>query len=115
MARVKRGFKARRRRNKTLKQTEGFWGRRKSVYTVAREALDRAFVYAFRDRRRRKRDFRRLWITRINAALTSHGIVYSRFIASLSASNVLLNRKSLAEIAVRDPEGFATIVETVKK
>ncbi len=114
MARVKRGYRARRRRNRVFNAVEGFRGRRKATFAVAREALDRAWAFAYRDRRARKRDFRRLWIARINAAVRPHDLSYSRFIAGLSKTGIGLDRKSLAEIAIQDPEAFAQIVALAK-
>ena len=114
MARVKRGFKARRRRNRVLKQTEGFWGGRKNRFRQAVEVLHKAWHYAYVGRRLRKRDFRRLWITRINAAARLNGTTYGRLIHDLKTSAVDLDRKVLADIAVHDPEGFTSVVDTVR-
>ena len=113
MARVKRGFKARRRRNKILKLVKGFRGRRRTAYTVAKEAFDRSQLFAYRDRRVRKRDFRRLWIVRINAMVRSHGMSYSQFMNALKKSGCELDRRSLAEIAARDPKSFGEIVKAL--
>lgn len=109
MARVKRGFKARRRRNKVLKLAKGYRGARSKLFRSATEAVDRALNYAFRDRRVKKRDFRSLWIVRINAASRINGLSYSRFIFGLKKANVQIDRKVLADIAVTDPNGFAQI------
>jgi len=109
--RVKRGFKARRRRNRILKQAKGFRGRRKNCFKRANQAVQRALDYASRDRARKKRDFRSLWIVRINAAARLSGVSYSRFIAALSKAKVALDRKVLADIAVADPAGFAAIAK----
>lgn len=109
MARVKRGFKARRRRNKVLKLAKGYRGARSKLFRSATEAVDRALNYAFRDRRVKKRDFRSLWITRINAASRINGLSYSKFIFGLKKANVQIDRKVLADIAVTDPAGFAQI------
>lgn len=109
MARVKRGFKARRRRNKVLKLAKGYRGARSKLFRSATEAVDRALNYAFRDRRVKKRDFRSLWIVRINAASRINGLTYSKFIFGLKKANVQIDRKVLADIAVTDPNGFAQI------
>ncbi|ABK99912.1 50S ribosomal protein L20 [Pelobacter propionicus] len=109
MARVKRGFKARRRRNKVLKLAKGYRGARSKLFRSATEAVDRALNYAFRDRRVKKRDFRSLWITRINAASRLNGLSYSKFIFGLKKANVEIDRKVLADIAVSDPKGFSEI------
>jgi large subunit ribosomal protein L20 len=114
MARVKRGFKARRRRNKVLKLAKGFRGARSKLFRSATEAVDRALNYAFRDRRVKKRDFRSLWIIRINAASRLNGLSYSKFIFGLKKANVQIDRKVLADIAVTDPNGFAQIAEIAK-
>jgi len=115
MPRVKRGFKARRRRKKWLKLAKGYRGGRRRMYTKARETVMRALTYAYRDRRQRKRQFRRLWIARINAGARLHGLSYSRLIHGLSKGDVALDRKVLADIAVHDPEGFASIVEFARQ
>ena len=107
MARVKRGFKARRRRNKVLKLAKGYRGARSKLFRSATEAVDRALNYAFRDRRVKKRDFRSLWIVRINAASRINGLSYSKFIFGLKKADVQIDRKVLADIAVTDPKGFA--------
>ena len=114
MARVKRGFKARRRRNRVLKQTEGFWGGRKNRFRQAVEVLHRAWQYAYVGRKLRKRDFRRLWITRINAAARQNDTTYSRLIHDLKAADVELDRKVLSEIAVKDPAAFSAITAVAK-
>src|ERR1700712_410487 len=105
--RVKKGFKARRRRNRVLKLAKGFRGRRKNCFKRANQAVERALDYASRDRARRKRDFRSLWIVRINAAARLSGLSYSKFIAGLVKAQIGLDRKVLAEIAVSDPAGFS--------
>ncbi|HWV38364.1 MAG TPA: 50S ribosomal protein L20 [Vulgatibacter sp.] len=112
--RVKKGFKARRRRNRVLKLAKGFRGRRKNCYRRANEAVERAMNYATRDRRQKKRDFRRLWIVRINAAARQNGISYSRLIAGLHKAGSQLDRKVLADIALFDPQGFAAVVAAVR-
>jgi large subunit ribosomal protein L20 len=114
MPRVKRGVTARARHKKVLALAKGFRGRRNNVYRIAKQAVMRAGQYAYRDRRTRKRVFRSLWITRINAAAREHGISYSRFNAGLNKSAVGLDRKVLAELAVNDKPAFAAIVARVK-
>ncbi|RJO66190.1 MAG: 50S ribosomal protein L20 [Myxococcales bacterium] len=114
MSRVKRGFKARHRRNKVLKLAKGFHLARGKSFRVAVHAVEKALSYAFRDRRRRKRDFRRLWIIRINAGVRLSGLSYSRFINGLREANIELDRKVLADMAVTDPAGFKALVEQVK-
>lgn len=108
--RVKRGFKARRRRKKVLKLARGFRGGRSKLFRTAADALDKSLMYAYRDRRVRKRDFRRLWIARINAGTRMNDLSYSKFIHGLKLANVELDRKVLAELAISDPSGFAQIV-----
>ncbi|MGD2245640.1 MAG: 50S ribosomal protein L20 [Candidatus Aminicenantes bacterium] len=115
MPRVKRGPRKRIRRSKILKQAKGYWGARSRNYRTAKEAVERALLYAYRDRRTRKRDFRRLWIIRIKAAAENNGMSYSRFIHGLKESNIALDRKILADIAVHSPQTFLRIVEKVKK
>ena len=112
--RVKKGVKARRRRNRILKLAKGFRGRRKNCYKRANQAVERALDYATRDRRARKREFRSLWIVRINAAARQVGLSYSRLIAGLTKANVQVDRKILADLAWADPKGFAAIVEIAK-
>lgn len=114
MARAKRGFKGRQRKKKVLDRAEGFRGRRKNCYTVAAQAVDRALVYAYVGRKRKKRDFRSIWIQRINAACKILGMSYSRLIPALQKAGIELDRKILAEIAVSDPKGFEHIVTTAK-
>ena len=114
MARVKRGFKARRRRNRVLNQTEGYWGGRKNRYRQAVEVLHKAWQYAYVGRKRRKRDMRRLWITRINAAARQNGTTYGRLIHGLKKAEIGLDRKVLADIAVHDPAGFSAVVAATK-
>ena len=109
MPRVKRGFKARRRRKKVLKAARGFRGGHSKQYRTAESAVLRAGVYEYRDRRVRKREFRKLWIVRINAAARAHGLSYSRLMAALSKAGVVLDRKVLADMAVNDPPGFARL------
>jgi len=114
MPRVKRGVTARARHKKILALAKGFRGRRNNVFRVAKQAVMRAGQYAYRDRRNRKRVFRALWITRINAACRQHDINYSRFITGLKKANIDLDRKVLADLAVMDKPAFASIVATVK-
>ena len=114
MPRVKRGFKARRRRNKVLKLAKGYRGARSKLFRSATEAVDRALNYAYRDRRVKKRDFRALWITRINAAARENGLSYSRLIYGLKQADVALDRKIMADLAVNDPTAFGVIAETAK-
>ncbi len=109
MPRVKRGFKARHRRNKVLKLAKGYRGARSKLFRSATEAVDRALNYAFRDRRVKKRDFRALWITRINAAARINGLSYSKLIHGLKVAKVEIDRKVMADLAVSDPKGFAAI------
>ena len=114
MARVKRGVAAHRRHKRLLNQAEGRRGTRSTLIRPAREALIHALVYAYRDRRDRKRDMRRLWIERINAASRQHGVPYGRFIAGLKNAGVEVDRKILADMAVREPAAFAAMVDTAK-
>ena len=109
--RVKRGFKARRRRKKVLKLARGYRGGRSKLYRTVADAVDKALMYAYRDRRVRKRDFRRLWIARINAAARLHNLSYSKFMHGLKLADVNLDRKVLADLAISDPSGFAKIAE----
>ncbi len=114
MARVKRGVAAHKRHKRLLNRAEGRRGTRSTLIRPAREALIHALVYAYRDRRNRKRDMRRLWIERINAAARQHGLPYGRFIAGLKAAGVEVDRKILADMAVREPAAFAAMVDTAK-
>ena len=111
MARVTRGFKARRRRNKVLKLAKGFRGGRHRLYKSATEAVDRALSYAYRDRRNKKRDFRRLWITRIGAAAKLNGTSYSKLMGGLKKAGVELDRKVLSNMAILDPNSFSQVVK----
>jgi len=115
MARVKRGIIALKKRNKVLKAVKGFRGARGRTYKAANEALLHSGVYAFRDRRRRKRDFRSLWITRINAAARSEGLNYSRLMSGLKKEGLKVNRKILADLAMNDQSAFARLMEIAKK
>jgi large subunit ribosomal protein L20 len=114
MPRVKRGFKARHRRNKVLKLAKGYRGARSKLFRSATEAVDRALNYAFRDRRVKKRDFRALWITRINAAARINGLSYSKLIHGLKLAMIEIDRKVMADLAVSDPKGFAAIAAAAK-
>ncbi|NET11151.1 MAG: 50S ribosomal protein L20 [Merismopedia sp. SIO2A8] len=112
MPRVKRGNVARKRRKKILKLAKGFRGSHSKLFRTANQQVMKALRYAYRDRRNRKRDFRRLWITRINAAARLNGVSYSKLIGQLKVANIEINRKMLAQMAVLDPDGFAKVVET---
>jgi large subunit ribosomal protein L20 len=114
MSRSVAGTKRKDHRKKILGRAKGFWGRRHSNYKVAKDAIAKAMSYSYRDRRDRKGSFRRLWIARINAACRDQGITYSRFIEGLAAAQVEVDRKMLADMAVRDPAGFAAVVEKAK-
>ena len=111
MARVKRGVTSRAKHKKVLKAVKGQWGRRKNTIRVARQAMEKAMQYAYRDRRNKKRDFKSLWIQRINAGVRAEGLTYSKFINGLNKSGIKLDRKILAEIAYDNPEAFKTIVK----
>ena len=114
MARVKRGVIARARHKKIMKQAKGYYGARSRVYRVAFQAVIKAGQYAYRDRRQRKRQFRQLWIARINAAVRDEGLTYSRFIDGLAKAGITLNRKSLSNMAIEDPVAFKAVVEAAK-
>ncbi len=114
MPRAKGGPKTRARRKRVLNLAEGYWGAKSKLFRSATEAVDRALKYAYRDRKARKRDFRRLWIARINAAARLNGVTYSRFMAGLAKSGVAIDRKILADLAVTDPAGFTKLVDTAK-
>ncbi|MFN0727872.1 MULTISPECIES: 50S ribosomal protein L20 [Polaribacter] len=105
---------SRKRRKKILKAAKGYFGRRKNVYTVAKNAVEKAMTYAYRDRKNNKRNFRALWIQRINAGAREHGMSYSQFMGKVKANNIELNRKVLADLAMNNPEAFKAIVEKVK-
>jgi large subunit ribosomal protein L20 len=115
MSRVKRGVTKKARHKKILKLAKGYRGRAKNCFRIAIQKVEKALRYAYRDRRVKKRDFRALWIQRINAAVREHGLVYSRFISGLKAANIDLDRKVLSDLAIREPETFNQIVEKVKK
>jgi large subunit ribosomal protein L20 len=114
MPRVKRGVAARKRKNRILKEAKGYFGTRHSLLKTARETVHKAWKYAYRDRKQRKRDFRGLWIQRINAAAREHGLSYSRMIHGLKQAGVEVDRKILAELAVTDPKAFGDLAELAK-
>jgi large subunit ribosomal protein L20 len=114
MPRAKGGTKTRARHKKRLKLAKGYYGAKSKLFRTATEAVDKAQQYAYRDRRNRKRDFRRLWISRITAACRSHGMLYSRFIHALKKAGIELDRKVLSEMAIRDPAGFTELIDTAK-
>ena len=114
MPRATNSVASRTRRRKILKQTKGYFGRRKNVYTVAKNALEKAQQYSYRDRRTKKRNFRSLWIQRINAAARNHDLSYSEFMGLLSKKNIALNRKVLADLAMNHPEAFEAVVKKAK-
>jgi large subunit ribosomal protein L20 len=114
MPRAKGGFKTRQRRNRVLKRAEGFWGKRKNCFRSAQEAVDRALAYSYRDRRVRKREFRNLWVIRINAAARMTGLSYSKLMGGLRKAGVTLDRKVLADLAVRDAAAFNVLADLVK-
>jgi large subunit ribosomal protein L20 len=103
------------RKKKVLKQAKGYWGRRKNVWTVAKNTVEKGLSYAYRDRRAKKRDFRKLWIQRINAGVREHGLSYSSFMGRLKAAGIEINRKTLADLAMNHPDAFKAIVDKVKK
>ena len=115
MSRVKRGVTSHARHKKVLKAAEGYYGRRKSSITVAKAAVDKAGQYAYRDRRAKKRNFRALWIQRINAAVRDHGLTYGRFIDGLSKAEVAVDRKVLSDLAITEPQAFAALVAQAKQ
>ncbi len=114
MPRAKGGTKTRARHKKRLKLAKGYYGAKSRLFRTATEAVDRAQQYAYRDRRNRKRDFRRLWIARITAACRSHGLLYSQFIYALKKAGIALDRKVLSDMAIQDPGGFTKLVDTAK-
>jgi large subunit ribosomal protein L20 len=114
MARVKRGVTSHAKHKKILKAAKGFYGRRKNTVRAAKGAVDRSMQYATRDRRTKKRDFRTLWILRLNAAAREHGLTYSRFIGGLAKAGIEIDRKILADLAIREPAAFQAILEKVK-
>ena len=114
MPRSTNSVASRARRKKIMKLAKGYFGRRKNVWTVAKNAVEKGLVYAYRDRRTKKRNFRSLWIVRINAAARMHGMSYSQFMGKLKKSNIELNRKVLADLAVHNPDAFKAVVDKVK-
>ena len=114
MARVKGAMMTRKRRNKTLRLAKGYWGSKSKHFKMAKEAVMKSGNYAFRDRRAKKRDFRKLWITRISAAVKPYGMNYSRFMNGLKKAGIELNRKALSELAIQDAQAFAALVEQAK-
>jgi large subunit ribosomal protein L20 len=114
MPRVKRGVAKRRRHNRILKEAKGYFGSRHRLFKVARETVERAWTYAYRDRKQRKRTFRSLWIARINAAAREHGLSYSQLIDGLNKAGVEIDRKNLAELAATDPQAFAALVQQAR-
>lgn len=114
MARIKRGVTSRARHKKVIKLTKGFRDRNHSCYRIAKERLEKSWQYAYRDRRAKKRDFRALWIQRINAAVREHGFTYSAFIHAMKLANIVMDRKVLSDIAIQDPQAFEAIVNQAK-
>jgi large subunit ribosomal protein L20 len=114
MPRVKRGVAARKRRNRILHEAKGYYGARSKLFKTAREAVEKGWIYAYRDRKQRKRTFRALWITRINAAARENGLSYSRLISGLKDANVEVDRKILAQLAVTDPKAFGALADLAK-
>jgi len=115
MARVRRGVTAKRRHKKVLKQAKGYFGAKSKLYRIANEAVMKSLSYAYAGRKQRKRQFRKLWISRINAAARANGMNYRTFINGLKKANIEINRKMLSEMAINDPEGFAKLVEIAKE
>ena len=114
MARVKRGVTAHAKHKKVLKAAKGYYGRRKNTIRIAKQAVEKAMQYAYRDRKNRKRTFRALWIQRLNAAVREHGLTYSRFIDGLNKSGLMVDRKVLSDLAIHEPAAFAAYVERAK-
>ena len=114
MPRSTNSVASRARRKKIIKQAKGYFGRRKNVWTIAKNAVDKAMLYAYRDRKNNKRNFRSLWITRINAASRLHGMTYSEFMSKIKVNNIELNRKALADIAMNNPEAFEAIIKKIQ-
>lgn len=115
MSRVKKGVTAHARHRKVIKAAKGYYGRRKNTFRVAKQAVEKAGQYAYRDRKVRKRMFRRLWITRINAAVREHGLTYARFIDGLAKANIEVDRKVLADLAVHEPQAFKSLVDQAQQ
>ncbi|MFC3723857.1 50S ribosomal protein L20 [Neoaquamicrobium sediminum] len=114
MARVKRGVTAHAKHKKVLSQAKGFYGRRKNTIRIAKQAVEKSLQYAYRDRKNRKRNFRALWIQRINAAVREHGLTYGRFIDGLNKAGIEIDRKVLSDMAIHEPQAFATLVAKSK-
>lgn len=114
MARVKCGVVTRRRHKRVLKRASGYYGKKSKLFRLAHEAVNRAAAFAFRDRKQKKREFRQLWVARINAATREHGLSYSAFMGALKKNNILLDRRALAELACFDSQGFKALVDSVK-
>ena len=114
MPRVKRSVHARKKRRKVIEQAKGYWGLKSKTYTHAKEQVEHSLAYAYRDRKNRKREFRRLWILRINAAARQNGLSYNQFVAGCKKANIELDRKVLADLAVSDPDAFGAIAERAK-
>lgn len=114
MARVKRGVTSHAKHKKVLKAAKGFYGRRKNTIRIAKQAVEKSMQYAYRDRKNRKRSFRALWIQRLNAAVREHGLTYSRFIDGLAKAGILVDRKVLSDLAIREPEAFKSVVEKAR-
>ena len=114
MPRSTNSVASRARRKKIIKQAKGYYGRRKNVWTIAKNAVEKAMLYAYRDRKNNKRNFRSLWITRINAGARLHGLTYSEFMAKIKSNNIELNRKVLADLAMNNPEAFNAIIKKIK-
>jgi large subunit ribosomal protein L20 len=115
MPRATNSVASRKRRKKVLKQAKGYFGRRKNVYTVAKNAVEKGYIYSYRDRKNKKREFRGLWIQRINAGVRQYGLSYSKFIGLLNENNIEINRKVLADLAMNNPVAFEAIVKQVHK
>ena len=115
MPKANNSVASRKRRKKVLKQAKGYWGKKSRLYKTAKESVERAMLYTYRDRRVKKREFRALWISRINAAVRPYDLSYSRFIYLLNQNNIQLNRKILADLAVSDPNAFNSLVQNIKK
>jgi large subunit ribosomal protein L20 len=114
MPRAIDGTRRKSRRAKILKHAKGYWGRRSNLFRTAKDAVAKSLMYAYRDRRNKKRDFRSLWIARISAAARQHGLTYATFMHGLQAADIQINRKALSNLAIEDPAGFASVVEKVK-
>ena len=115
MARVKRGVTAHAKHKKVIKAAKGYYGRRKNTIRIAKQAVEKALQYQYRDRKRKKRTFRALWIQRINAAVREHGLTYSRFIAGLAGAGITIDRKVLSDLAIHEPQAFKALVDQASK